>query len=174
MLENESLIALGAFAAVCLAAASTGAKYGPDEWYRTIDKPVWIPPNWAFAPAWTLFYSLLAVSGWLGWREAGGSAANPLPVAFFIPLALYLIHIITNAVWSPLFFGMHRIDYALIDAGLMWVTAAATILAFAKISALAAGLLVIYLGWVTFAFLLNLSVLRLNRDRLPDTVTSQR
>jgi tryptophan-rich sensory protein len=173
MIENESLIALGAFATICLAAASTGAKFGPDEWYRTIDKPAWIPPNWAFAPAWTVFYSLLAAAGWLVWREGGGSAATPLPPTLWVPLGLYLLHIITNAVWSPLFFGQHRIDYALIDAAAMWLTVVATIFAFAKISTLATLLMVIYLGWVTFAFLLNLSVLRLNRDRLPDTAPSR-
>ncbi|ALK09144.1 TspO/MBR family protein [Blastochloris viridis] len=173
MMEYESLIALGVFAVICLTAASTGAKYGPDEWYRSIDKPWWIPPNWAFAPAWMLFYTLLAVAGWVAWREGGGSAANPLPAALFVPLALYVLHVITNAVWSPLFFGMHRIDYALIDSAAMWLTLVATIFAFAEVSTLATWLLVIYLGWVTFAFLLNLSVLRLNRDRLPETAPTR-
>lgn len=166
-MDTTSLFALLGFIAACLAAASTGAKWGPDEWYATIAKPSWIPPNWAFAPAWTVFYTLLAISGWLVWREAGFSGAG-------VALALYFSHIVFNAVWSPLFFGMHRVGLALVDAGLMWVSLVATIIAFAQVDATATWLLVVYLGWVTFAFFLNLAVLRLNRDRAAEPVASRR
>ncbi|WP_246164044.1 TspO/MBR family protein [Blastochloris sulfoviridis] len=166
MMDITSLLALAGFFALCFAAASTGAKYGPDEWYRSIAKPAWIPPNWAFAPAWMVFYSLLAVAGWLVWREAGIAGAA-------VPLTLYVLHIFFNGIWSPLFFGWHRVDLALIDAGAMWLSLVATIIAFAQVSTTAAWLLVIYLGWVTFAFLLNLAVLRLNRDRPLDSLASK-
>lgn len=154
-MDFVSIAVFVGFAAVCVAAASTGAKFGPDEWYRALAKPRWNPPNWLFPPAWTFFYSLLAVSGWLVWREAGFAGAAGA-------LALYGLHLAFNAAWSPLFFGLRRIGLALIDAAAMWVTLVATIVAFAGIDRAAAWLLAPYLVWVSFAFFLNLTILRLN------------
>jgi translocator protein len=152
-----SLFGFVGFFVVCFAAALTGAKYRPDDWYRSIKKPWWNPPDWIFAPAWAVFYSLMVVSGWLVWREAGLSAAA-------LPLAAYGLHLVFNAAWSPLFFGLRRIGLALIDAGLMWLTLAVTIATFASINHYAAMLLIPYLGWVSFAFVLNAKIFLLNRN----------
>ena len=153
----SSPIAFAGFALLVLAAAGTGARYRPDEWYRTLAKPRWTPPGWLFAPAWSAIYVLYAFAGWLVWREVGfaqGAAA----------LALYALHIALNAMWSPLFFGHHRIGLAWLDAGAMWVTLAGVIALFAPIRPLAAFLLAPYLAWASFAFVLNGAVWRLNRD----------
>jgi tryptophan-rich sensory protein len=77
-------------------------------------------------------------------------------------MALYATQLVLNAVWTPLFFGLRRPDLAFYELLLLWLAILATIVAFLPISGLAAGLLVPYLAWVSFAGALNLSIVRLN------------
>ncbi len=142
------------FLAICIAAASTGFFFQPGAWYETLQKPSWTPPNWLFGPVWTILYVLIAIAGWLVWREVGSGAA----------MAFWGIQIVANAAWSWLFFGLKRMDLALADAGLMWVSIAAFILAAADISATATLLFAPYLIWVTVATALNLTILRMNQQ----------
>jgi tryptophan-rich sensory protein len=152
----EDWIALAGFVAACFAAASSGAFFRPGDWYRGLRKPAWTPPNWLFAPAWTLLYILIAVSGWLVWRKTGLAGA---PAAF----AAYVLQLVLNAGWSAIFFGMRRPDLALFEVVALWIAIALTIVTFGQVEPFAALLLVPYLAWVTFAAALNLSVWRLNR-----------
>ena len=83
-MEPSSLFALLAFVAACLLAAIPGAVSRPGGWYERLVKPRWRPPNWLFAPIWTVLYLTVAVSGWLVWREAGiAGAALPLAIKSF-------------------------------------------------------------------------------------------
>jgi translocator protein len=154
-LDLISVGAFAGFAAACIIAASMGAIFRPGEWYERLRKPAWRPPNWAFAPAWTILYVAIAVSGWLVWRQYGFAGAA-------LPLTLYGLQLVLNAVWTPVFFGLHRIGLAFFEIVLLWIAIAATILAFAEIHTLAAWLLVPYLAWVTFAGALNFAIWRLN------------
>lgn len=154
-MTTDSIIALAVFIAANVAAAASGAVFKPDSWFRDLRKPSWQPPDWLFAPVWSLLYLMIAVSGWLVWREAGLAGAA-------VPLAIYGVQLVLNFLWSALFFGAHRIDWALGEVVLLWLSIAATIAAFAPISALAAWLLAPYLAWVTFAAALNATILRLN------------
>lgn len=156
----ESIIALGVFVLANFAAASSGAIFKPGEWYRTLSKPSWTPPDWLFGPAWTVLFIMIAVSGWLVWREAGLAGAA-------VPLAIYAVHLVLNAAWSALFFGMKRPDLAFFELCVFWLSIAATIAAFFPVSATAAYLLLPYLGWVTFAGALNFSLWRRNSVRKP-------
>jgi tryptophan-rich sensory protein len=149
------LLGLGVFIAACVAVASTGALFRPGEWYETLSKPWWRPPNWLFAPAWTVLYVMIAVSGWLVWREAGLAGAA-------LPLGLYAAQLALNAAWSWLFFGLRRMDLALADVALLWLSILGMIFLFRPISATAAWLLLPYLAWVSFAAALNLAMVRLN------------
>jgi tryptophan-rich sensory protein len=147
------------FLAACLLAASSGAIFRAGSWYDGLAKPWWRPPRWVFAPAWGVLYLLIATSGWLVWREAGlGGAALPLTV-YFVSLAF-------NAAWSGLFFGLRRPDLAFLDVVALWVSIAATVAAFAPVSAAAAWLLIPYLCWVAFAAALNLAIWQMNRRKL--------
>jgi benzodiazapine receptor len=150
-----SILVLGGFAAACAMAASTGVAFPPGEWYGQLVKPTWRPPNWIFAPAWTILYISIAVSGWLVWRDLGFVAAA-------VPLAVFAVQLALNAAWTPIFFGLHRPDLAFIEIVLLWSSIVATIALFYPVNAGAAWLLVPYLGWVTFAAALNLSIWRLN------------
>ena len=66
---SETLVLIG-FVGACFLAAATGAAFPPGDWYERLVKPAWRPPNWLFAPAWTVLYLTIAVSGWLVWRKS--------------------------------------------------------------------------------------------------------
>jgi benzodiazapine receptor len=98
-----------------------------------------------------VLYLSIAVSGWLIWRTAGFSDA-------VVPLGIYLVQLVLNAAWSPIFFGMRRPDLAFIEIVMLWLSVVATIVAFHSVNAAAAWLLLPYLAWVTFAAALNFTV----------------
>lgn len=153
-MDAASALALAAFVGVNFAAASTGAAFKPGVWYANLRKPGWTPPNWAFPVVWSVLYCTVAASGWLVW-EAAGVAAWPALAAYGVSLAL-------NGAWSVLFFGIRRMDLAMVDVVAFWLSIAVVIALFSPISPLAAALLVPYLAWVTVAGLLNLRMIQLN------------
>jgi tryptophan-rich sensory protein len=149
------VLGLAAFVALCFGVSALGGHAaGPAvaEWYPALRKPSWTPPGWVFGPVWTLLYPLVAVSGWLAWRE-GRARLGPL---------VYLLQLALNAAWPWLFFGHRRIDLALICAGALWLAILATVVAFWRVSRVAALLLVPYLGWVGFAAVLNYAIWKSN------------
>ena len=124
----------------------------PGEWYAGLAKPPFNPPNWIFAPVWTLLYIMVAVAGWRTWQRGPRSAAM---APWFVQLAL-------NFVWSPVFFGAHRIGGALA----VIVALLAAIIAFIVMAGprdrIAALLFTPYAAWVAFATLLNGALWYLN------------
>lgn len=151
-----SIVTLIGFVGICFLAASPGAMFRPGEWYERLAKPKWRPPNWLFGPAWTILYLMIAISGWLVWRQAGFIAAP-------FPLAVYFVSLLFNATWSVFFFGLHRPNLAFLDVVLLWVSIVATIVLFYPVEQYSASLLLPYLFWVTFAAALNLAIWRMNR-----------
>ena len=150
-------LSLLVFFAANFTAAFVGAYFKPGRWYRELDKPVWRPPDWLFAPAWAVLYTLIAVSGWLIWREAGPTPDGQRA------LTIYGLHLLVNASWPAVFFGLRRPGLAFADILLLWASIALTAVVFSSIRPLAAWLLLPYLMWVTFAAALNFSVWRRNR-----------
>lgn len=141
---------------VSYAAALPGVFSMPDGWYREIDKPWWTPPDAVFGPVWTVLYTLMGVAAYLVTRRDQHPALPRALTLFFLQLAL-------NAIWSPLFFLLHRPDLALVCIGLLWLTLVSMIRTFARIRR-AAGLSQIpYLLWVSFATALNAAIWWLNR-----------
>ncbi|MDP3495697.1 MAG: TspO/MBR family protein [Hyphomonadaceae bacterium] len=153
----SSAIALAVFFIVSFSAASTGAVFRPGVWYANLRKPRWTPPNWAFPVVWSVLFCTMTVSGWLIWESAG--------LAAWPALTLYAAHLLVNASWSLLFFGLKRLDWAMIGVVCLWLMIAAVMAAFATISLPAALLLVPYLTWVTVAGALNFRLLQLNGAR---------
>lgn len=146
-------IVLALFLAVVLGGGlAIGFATRPGAWYAGLAKPPFNPPNWIFAPVWTLLYVMIAVAGWRTFQRAPADAAM---IAWTIALAL-------NFLWSPIFFGAKRPDLAL---GVI-VALLAAIVAFIAFSrrhdAIAAWLFVPYAAWVAFATLLNEEIWRLN------------
>jgi tryptophan-rich sensory protein len=151
----SSVVGLFVFIVVCAAAAAMGARFRPGEWYARLRKPSWRPPNWLFAPVWSLLYLMIAVAGWLVWLP-GGLAASAAP------LALWLGQLVLNAAWTPAFFGLRRPDLGLVVIAVLWLAIVATVVAFAAFSTAAALLMLPYLAWVSFATALNFAIWRLN------------
>lgn len=147
------------FIAVNLVAASSGAIFKPGDWYETLAKPWWRPPNWLFAPAWMVLYLLNAIAGSRIYETA---APEALPVL----MGVYGVSLALNAAWSGFFFGLKRPDWALGELVLLWLSVLAQILLFLPVDQTAAFLILPYLAWVTFAGVLNLAMWRLNRTRL--------
>lgn len=150
----NAILALLAFVAANMAAASSGAIFKPGAWYASLRKPGWTPPNWAFPVVWSVLYLANAAAGFLVWREAGWAA--------WPALSLYVVSLGFNFAWSLLFFGLRRMDWALWEVSGLWLSIAATLLAFAPISPWAAALIAPYLAWVSVAALLNLRMVQLN------------
>ena len=155
-MDASSLLMIIVFGAASFGAAVTGAFFRPGDWYLRLDKPRWRPPDWLFAPVWTILYASIAVSGWLVWRAAGIEGAA-------LPLAVFALKLLLNAAWTPLFFGLRRPDLALVEIAMLWGSIVATIVLFHPVSAAAAWMLVPYLAWVSFASVLNASIWRRNR-----------
>jgi len=149
---------------ICLALTFSAALIGSlftrsavTDWYATLNKPSFTPPDWLFGPVWAILYLLMAISAFIVWQKG---LAN---LAVRIALILYLIQLILNALWSVIFFGLKLPLPAFIEILLLWSAIVFTILAFARVSVLAALLLVPYILWVSFAAVLNFSIWFLNR-----------
>ena len=124
-------------------------------WYATLAKPPLNPPNWLFAPVWTLLYTLMAIAAWIVWKTRPSPCRRRGLLLFYLQLAL-------NFLWSWIFFDRHQIGTAFADIVVLWVAILLTILTFKKMSTTATWLLVPYLAWVTFAGYLNFAIWRLN------------
>ena len=126
-------------------------------WYANLNKPFFNPPNWIFGPVWTTLYIMMGISAYLVWQK--DIEDKPVRVA----MAWYIIQIILNAIWTPLFFGMQSPLLGLVDVIGLLAAIIVTIVLFFKIFRPAALLLIPYLAWVSFATVLNASVYLLNR-----------
>jgi benzodiazapine receptor len=152
---DRQTLGLVGWLVLCFAAAGTGVFVTTDGWYASLQKPPWNPPAWIFGPVWTLLYAMMAVAAWLVWREGGWKRQR-------WPLGLFLLQWLLNAMWTPLFFGMHHVGLAFADICLLWLALALTAYFFWQVSKPAAVLLWPYLTWVSFATALNWTIWRLN------------
>lgn len=142
---------------VTFCAPLIGTFFGmPDDWYASLKKPSWNPPSWVFGPVWTLLYAMMATAAWLVWCEGGWKMRKR-------ELGLYVGQLVLNAAWSPLFFGFHRPDWALIDILVLISSVVLMLAVFARVRRLAGLLLIPYLLWLTFATVLNGTLWWLNR-----------
>ena len=151
-LPSQVLVGIGILL-LTLAAPSLGAFSPPADWYQNINKPSWNPPPWIFGPVWSTLYLMMAVAAFLVWRQEGWSRA----------MTAYLVQLIFNAAWTPLFFGAKRIDWACVNIIALWFAILVTILCFWRVNKVAAWILIPYLGWVSFATVLNATLWAMNR-----------
>ena len=140
------------FALLTFAASYSGSQFMPDSWHAALAKPSWNPPNWVFAPVWTVLYIMIAIAGWLASRSP---ARMPLVV-------IWLIALIFNGAWSWLFFGQHQIGLALIDIMLLWLSIVLFIAMSWTPARIASILFMPYLAWVSFAAALNFAIWQMN------------
>jgi tryptophan-rich sensory protein/uncharacterized protein YbjT (DUF2867 family) len=143
---------------ICLAAAALGGVFtasSAGDWYRTLRKPAWTPPDSVFGPVWSALYLTMGVASWLVWLRSDSKRTRGALGLFGVQLAL-------SVAWSGCCFGLRNPGLALAELGVLLVAIGATTVAFRRISPLAAALLVPYLAWSAFAAVLNASIWRLN------------
>ena len=153
--SKRSTLALAGWLVLSFSAAAIGGFFMPGAWYATLKKPSWNPPNWIFGPVWTVLYATMAVAAWIVWKRGGFAGQR-------FALSLFLMQLLLNALWSPLFFGLRNPGLAFVNIVLLWLAVLATVFAFWKTRPLTGALLVPYLAWVTFASVLNFALWRLN------------
>ncbi|MBS4081122.1 MULTISPECIES: tryptophan-rich sensory protein TspO [Pseudomonas] len=141
------------FLLACAAAATTGVIFKPGEWYASLNKPRFTPPNWAFPLAWTVIYLLLA---WAGYRLT-------LIPGSQVVLALWAAQIALNTLWTPVFFGAHQVLAAMVILVLLWLVVAVMVVMALRLDVITGLILFPYLVWLCVAAALNFSILRNNR-----------
>lgn len=129
------------------------------QFYGILDKPSWAPPAWLFGPVWSVLYVLMAVAAWRVWRASGLGAARPA-------LALYLVQLAFNALWTWLFFVWRDGAWATAEVLVLWGSIVATIVLFRRHDRVAAAMLAPYLLWVSFATALTIAVWQRNPSLL--------
>lgn len=127
-------------------------------WYPTLNKPVFNPPNWLFAPVWTTLYIFMGIAAGLVWDKIDSQKETVKKGLLYFAIQLGL-----NALWSYLFFGLQNPLLALIEIVVLWLMIYETFVQFNKVNKVAGYLFIPYLLWVSFAFLLNAAIWWLNR-----------
>ncbi len=125
-------------------------------WYEKLRQPSFRPPNWIFGPVWTFLYALMGLSAYLVYQNQQRPLAK-------IGLIFFLIQLILNAIWTPLFFGAKKLGWAFFEIVLMWVFIVLSVVSFFMAVPLAGWLMMPYITWVSFASLLNYSIWQLNK-----------
>ncbi|MDQ3910888.1 MAG: tryptophan-rich sensory protein [Actinomycetota bacterium] len=145
---------------LCEAAGVVGSVFTRDslrDWYPTLQKPSFTPPDWVFGPVWTVLYAMMGVSLYLASRQREEDTAVETTAR-----VLFAVQLMLNTLWTYIFFGRRSPGWALVEISLLWVAIASTTLSFFRVSRTAALLLLPYLLWTSFAAVLNYSVWRLN------------
>jgi len=124
-----------------------------EPWYSSLKKSFLTPPDWIFAPVWTLLYLLMAIAIWHAWHKSNYSINL---------IYIYLAHLFFNTTWSIVFFVYHSISVALINLIIIILFIIYLILRYKDISKLSFYLMIPYLLWSCYALILNLTLLILN------------
>ena len=130
--------------------------YG-NRWFDALEKPALMPPGWLFGVAWTILYILMGLALAIVLHARGAKGRGPA-------IVLFLVQLVMNLAWSPLFFRAHQVGSALMLILALIVIVAITIWLFARIRRVAGLLLLPYLAWLAFASFLNYEIGRLNPD----------
>ena len=124
-----------------------------EPWYSILNKPIFNPPDWIFAPVWTSLYFMMTISVWIFWHSKNRDIKT---------IYIYFIHLIFNTTWSVVFFVFHKMILALITLIILIVLIMILILRFKRVTKISAYLMIPYLLWCCFALILNLSLILLN------------
>lgn len=156
----RSIGGLAFFLALCFAVSALGAAVTATSvgtWYQDLAKPSFNPPDWVFAPVWTTLFAFMAIAAWRVWRRTGLRAGR-------LALGVFMLQLVLNLGWSTAFFGLQRIDLALVVVVLLLLAIVVSAVLFARIDRLAGVLFVPYAAWVAFAIVLNASIWSLNQS----------
>ncbi|SIT87910.1 TspO and MBR related proteins [Yoonia rosea] len=145
------------FLAATFGAGATGALFPTGEWYKSLNKPSWTPPNWAFPVAWTSIYLLISFAG----ARVAVMEGNAYAMGF------WAMQIAFNALWTPVFFGARNLKGSLPIMVCLWIAVLGATITHLQLDFWAGLAFVPYLAWVTVAAALNIAMVRLNPDQKP-------
>jgi tryptophan-rich sensory protein len=134
----------------------SGSGYG-NAWFDALAKPAIMPPGWVFGAVWTILYILLGLALALILHAHGARGRGPA-------LALFVLQLLLNFAWSPIFFAYHEVGAAFWIIVAMILISAVTALLFWRIRGSAALLMLPYIAWLLFAATLTWQIDRLNPD----------
>lgn len=158
MNASKKWIGLVVWILLCLATGLIGSLFSPSsspgEWYETLQKSSLNPPGIVFPIVWNILFILMGTAAWRIWKMCGPTLC--------LPLIVFILQLILNALWSYLFFGLQNPGLAFIEIIILWLAILVTLISFYKIDKLAGYLLVPYLVWVSFAIYLNYAIVQLN------------
>jgi len=158
LIKKINIIELIISIALAQAAGIIGSLFtfsGIKNWYAFLEKPFWSPPNWIFGPVWITLFTLMGIASYMIWQRKNVPDAKPV-------LKLYGLHLIVNALWSILFFGLRSPLLALVDIVILLALIVIIMSRFYKIYKPSGFILIPYLAWVSFASILNAAILCLN------------
>lgn len=121
------------------------------DWYHSLVRPAIVPPDWAFGPAWTVFFVLMTAAAWVAWRRLGWPAAR-------VPMIFWVVQLLFNFLWSAVFFGLHMIPASFFVSLFFIAAVVLTAKSFFAADRLAGWLMVPVCLWVVFASVLSLTM----------------
>ena len=124
-----------------------------EPWYSLLNKPMFNPPDWIFAPVWTTLYLMMTVAVWIFWHTKNKNINT---------VYIYFIHLIFNTTWSVVFFVIHNMVLALIVLIILIALIINLILRFKRVNMFSVYLMIPYLLWCCFALILNTSLIMIN------------
>ena len=124
-----------------------------EPWYSLLNKPVFNPPDWIFAPVWTTLYLMMTVAVWIFWHTKNKNINT---------VYIYFIHLIFNTTWSVVFFVFHNMVLAFIVLIILIALIINLILRFKRVNMFSVYLMIPYLLWCCYALILNTSLLIMN------------
>jgi tryptophan-rich sensory protein len=154
----RDVLSLLVFLALCFAVAAAGGVATASSvhgWYQALAKPPFNPPDWLFAPVWSVLYALIALAGWRLWRRRAAPAGRAA-------LRWWGLQLGFNLSWSFVFFGARLPGAALVDIVLLLGAIGVAVLLAARADRTAAWLLAPYAAWTAFAAALNAAIWYLN------------
>jgi benzodiazapine receptor len=123
-----------------------------EPWYSQLILPGFNPPSWVFAPVWTTLYLMMSIAIWKIWT-----------ITFDIKiLKIYLIHIFFNSTWTVVFFGFHRIGFALMNLIIILIFIIILMREYFIKDKVSFFLMIPYLSWSIYALVLNSAIFLLN------------
>ena len=155
MLKNKFFTFL-LFALITYSASAIGGLVtmsSKEPWYSLINKPSFNPPSWIFAPVWTTLYLMMTIAIWFFWHSKNKDMNT---------IYIYFIHIVFNTTWSVVFFGFHKIFYAMLILIVLIFLIIILIIRFKRVNMLSYYLMIPYLLWCCYALILNLNLVLLN------------
>jgi translocator protein len=124
-----------------------------EPWYSLLNKPVFNPPDWLFAPVWTTLYLMMTIAIWIFWHNKNRNMNT---------VYIYFIHLVFNTTWSIVFFVLHNMLLALVILIILIGLIIILIVKFGRVNLLSSYLMIPYVLWCTFALILNFSLIVLN------------